>query len=118
MMDYVSDYVRTPAGWIPRHLFAGLRRYIYDRIRPGHLMCAVLRDELGAALASAAPDITIHHLKNLHGFLMAHVPGPAWGSAQALDEWLSETDAGSLQRLSRFQDLPNGWEKKLEEIPD
>lgn len=109
-------HIDTPAGPIPRHLFPGLRGYIYDRIRPGHLLVALLSDELGAALTYAKDGVSLADLKAIHLFMCTFFPSTSWGSRGNVDRWLGETRALEIERMSRFQDLPDGDERRLLEV--
>lgn len=73
----------------PGHLRAGLRGYFLNHEEPGGFLCAVLENDLGAAVARADP-VSLHHLKRLVLFLRAAAPTVAWGSREKVAAWLAE----------------------------
>lgn len=72
---------------IPDHMVAGLWRYILHGVEPGHFLCAVLANDLMAALRRA-DDINKHSLPAYGAFLVNVAPAACFGSKERFEDWL------------------------------
>lgn len=79
---------------VPEHLQPGLVRYLGDGIRPGGFLCAVLANDLAGAVSRADGD-SAKGLVPLVRFLFDYAPVLAWGSTEAVENWI---DAGNWWR--------------------
>ncbi len=79
-------------GWedalerVPEHLRFGLLRYLDTGLQPGAFLCAVISNDLHAAVSLADPA-AFAGLRELTSFLYNYCPSPCWGSKAALDGW-------------------------------
>lgn len=80
--------IETGLETVPVHLRGGLKRYLADRVRPGHFLCALLCNDLADAVLRADPD-SLAGLRDLLLFLHNWAPGPAHGSPEKFDAWLA-----------------------------
>jgi hypothetical protein len=72
---------------LPVSLQEGMRRYIEFGIRPGSFLCAVLENDLNAAVVRADYDNMLS-LSRVMMFMRSEAPTDAWGSRAAVEAWL------------------------------
>jgi hypothetical protein len=73
---------------VPVRLRGGLKRYLVERVRPGQVLCALLRNDLVDAVLRADED-SLAGLRDLLLFLHNYAPGPAHGSPEKFEAWLA-----------------------------
>lgn len=74
---------------VPAHLHEGLVFYLVYRRMTGSFLRAVLDNNLRLALARGDAE-SIAGLRELGQFLVNYAPMHAWGSEEAVDEWLAK----------------------------
>jgi len=81
-MRYYVDYER-----IPKHMRAGVKRYVEDGIMGGDFLYAVLTNNFVDTCYLA--DITNkEHLMDWAYFLYNELPSECWGSEEKVEEWI------------------------------
>lgn len=82
-----------PYDRLPTERLAGaMRRYIEDRIQPGHFLTAVLNNDLRGACARADDDHR-GRLFDIVSWLYNEAPSQCWGSPEKVGEWLRQREA-------------------------
>ena len=76
---------------IPDHLQPGLLAYFTVRRPVGSFLTACLENDLRQA-ALCADDTSARALKGIVEFLAWHAPANAWGSTDAVAEWLTSSE--------------------------
>lgn len=74
----------------------GLDRYFYDRIETGGFLRAVLENDLQKAIGLAHPLMPLRQMKALVTAIYTYAPAEAWGSQQAVDNWLAGRNDGFI----------------------
>lgn len=77
--------------YIPDRMMDGIKRYIEVGIRPGDFLCAVISNDLKAAV-SLADDENIRNLPAYIAYFYNNAPETCWGSPQNLLDWISRDD--------------------------
>lgn len=72
---------------VPVHLRDGIDRYIRHGVKPGSGLCAVISNNLVAAVARL-DEPSIAGLPALVRFFVNFTPPECWGSEQKLDAWV------------------------------
>lgn len=72
---------------IPLHMMESLKRYIEQRIQPGHFLTAVLENNLKEAVGRA-DDVNIRLLPEYIAYPYNEAPGLCWGSPERVRTWL------------------------------
>jgi len=72
---------------IPRHMFAGITRYVFDGIGGGDFQTAIFQNDFVRA-AGQADDKNQHCLFEYARLLYNHVPIDAWGSRDKVSAWV------------------------------
>ena len=95
----MNNYKQLPAG-----LRDEMRRYIEDRIDPGSFLVAVLENDLVGAFGKA-DEINQAEMHRIASFLYNELPcrsyGLAWGSPQAVEDWLNRRDQQEQESSSQ-----------------
>lgn len=92
-MTFPPDHVDFLWQRVPAHLHEGLNDYLMGHHRPGDFLCAVLRNDLIAAV-SRADDVSKPALPDIVAYLLACAPSPSFGSEKNFKEWLKEREVG------------------------
>jgi hypothetical protein len=75
---------------LPSHLRDGMRRYLEEGIPTGGFLRAVLENDLMGAVKRASPGT---NLLALVDWLLEHAPADAWGSVEAVSNWIQRPGA-------------------------
>lgn len=75
-----TEYLKLPAQYR-----GGMKRYIEDRIKPGHLLTACLCDSLVGAISRCD---NLENLKSLVSWIYNEAPSTCWGSPDKVKAWL------------------------------
>lgn len=89
---------------IPQEIVDGLARYVFEGLRPGGFLQAVLANDLAGALRRAINQ-NLEQITALMVLLANEVPEPAHGSVEAVAAWRA-LEAAERERVS-------GWCKVL-----
>lgn len=81
---------------LPKHLHAGLERYVHSGIPPGGFLRAVLCNDLRLAVLRA-DDVSRADLANIVTYLYQSVPSLAWGSPEAYETWIAHEGLDGLE---------------------
>ncbi len=73
---------------IPPRTKAGLLAYRDERRPPGGFLRAVLENDLAGAFAKADSE-NLAAMRGIVGWVYWEMPGAAWGSPGAVEEWLA-----------------------------
>ena len=104
-------YVDTPAGLVPEHLFGGIHRYVFERVKPGGFLDAMLVND-AKEMIYRAKGLSFDDIKTTTLFLESALSNVIWGSPKFVCDWLREKDEGRQARLGRFVDIPDDYEFK------
>jgi hypothetical protein len=74
---------------IPKHMMAGIKRYVEDRIEAGGFLNAVLCNDLKQAVGQA-DHINIQLIPVYVSYLYNNVPNACWGSREKVNAWLKD----------------------------
>ena len=74
---------------IPEHMVEAIYNYVELGIPPGGFLTAVLSNDLMGALGKA-DDQNMVSLPAWGRLLYNHIPGAAYGSVKAVNDWLKE----------------------------
>lgn len=87
----VEEWFKGQYGLIPAPMQEALKRYVIDRIPPGHFLTAIITNDLRGAFAHA--DDENARLVGLYVRWFHNVP-PACcsGSRELMDSWLTKRD--------------------------
>lgn len=77
---------------VPTKFREAAERYIYDRIKPGHFLTAVLENDLKEAVTRADED-TLKVIRNIVWYVYNCLPGKSWGSPEIVKAWLEKREA-------------------------
>ena len=80
----------------PQRTLDGIRRYVNDRIPPGHFLTAVLSNDLRGAF-SRADDENRAAMFAIVSYCYNEIPGACWGSPEAVGEWLDGIESGASE---------------------
>lgn len=84
----VEEWFTGQYSLIPERMQAALKRYVIDRIRPGHFLTAVITNDLCGAFAHA--DEENSKLVGLYVRWFTNIaPGICWGDEQSMADWLA-----------------------------
>lgn len=72
---------------IPAHTLAALDRYVNHRLQPGGFLTAVLSNDLFSAVGRADSQNKLA-LAEICQYIYNEVPGNAWGSSDAVRNYL------------------------------
>jgi hypothetical protein len=72
----------------PARFVESLRRYADQRIETGGFLRACLQNELAEAIGYA-DERSLEALPHIVAYLMNHMPRVAWGSQEAVNDWLA-----------------------------
>lgn len=78
---------------IPEHLEGAFHRYLEHGILPGGFLLACLENDLTEAVCRA-DAINIRLLPEIVSYLLQAFPTSAWGSREAVHEWVIERKRG------------------------
>jgi hypothetical protein len=76
---------------LPETLRGGMQRYIEERSEPGSFLCAVLENDLRRSY-ECADEANYPRLYSIVRWLYNHAPAACWGSAEKVEQWLSEKE--------------------------
>jgi len=82
---------------IPRHIHKAIRAYVDDHRRPGEFLQAVIRNDLMDATARADSE-NLPNIVAIIGYFHNETPGTCWGSKEALEAWVKETEEVAMTR--------------------
>lgn len=88
-----DEIERGLASYVAVELQGGLARYMFDRVRPGGFLQAVLRNDLLEAVNRMEPG-SYEVLRGLTAFLYNFAPANSWGSAERVEKWLADGAEG------------------------
>jgi hypothetical protein len=91
--EIVKARINKHIHLIPEHMHDGVLNYVFDFVEPGGFLTAVLENDLAGAVARA-DHINIHAIAEWGQFLMWAMPRAAWGSPEAVNEWLNADSMG------------------------
>lgn len=89
-LDKVPSDLKTR---IPHLMMDSLRRYFEDGIETGGFLRAVLENDLMRAVKNSHMTNPPTLLRDLINVLIGYCPANAWGSKEAVAEWLKWEDA-------------------------
>lgn len=84
--DEIRESLR--AEGIPEHLWAGIIRYVIDRIRPGGFLCAVIRMDVEEAHRRVFPP-TRPAIPKLTTWFLTQVPEGCCGTPTCIEDWIT-----------------------------
>lgn len=73
---------------LPDYMRGGMRRYMEQRIPPGHFLTAVLSNDLMEA-CRRADDVNRYRLFDYCSWLYSYAPVGSFGSAENVRHWLT-----------------------------
>ena len=82
---------------IPLTLRAGIVRYLFDGVRPGHFLEAVISNDLFGAMGRADENSRAG-LFAICGFFYNEVPAPCFGSPAKMEVWLERSESSKRLR--------------------
>lgn len=82
---------------VPPHLTDGIVRYLRDGVAPGGFLMAALRNDLVSAVSRADAE-SLAGLRHLVSFIFNDMPSDAWGSPEAVNDWLAERETDDAAR--------------------
>lgn len=77
--------------WIKPRTMAELNRYVFDRLRTGDFLYAVLTNNLKGAFGMA-DDENLSALPAIVSFMHNHMPAECQGSPERVKRWLAHED--------------------------
>lgn len=92
---------QCPQG-LPEETFEALRNYVVNHRAPGGFLTAVLSNDLMEAVLRSNPDSRFA-IPKLCEYIYDHCPGDCWGSAEAVEKWISVPNTNH-QRLRIVRD--------------
>ena len=72
---------------LPFQIISGLKRYIEERIKPGHFLTAVIRNDLSEAFGRADHEC-LTNLPAIVAYFYNEAPSACWGSPEKMEKWL------------------------------
>jgi hypothetical protein len=72
---------------IKQETISGIHRYVYQHIKPGSFLTAVLSNDLKEAIGQADED-NLCEIANIVGYIYNEIPGICWGSPERVTDWL------------------------------
>jgi hypothetical protein len=72
---------------IPERMRGGIIRYVLNGIEPGDFLCAVIRNNLAAAVGRADEE-NVRLLPEYVKFFYNFTPSNCWGTPEIYDAWL------------------------------
>ena len=91
---------------VPEHTRGALLRYRDKGYEPGGFLVSVLTNDLFGAV-SRADMHNLPAIKDICSWVYMRMPSPAWGSREAMEEWISAGGSEGLQRKSSAQEEEN-----------
>lgn len=76
---------------IPENIKGAIDRYVEHRIGPGSFTRAVLENNLSMAIGKA-DRYSYANLSAIVRYVYNHIPSPAWGSKEAVKNWLDKEE--------------------------
>lgn len=73
---------------VPPNIKGAIKRYVEDRLPPGHFTTAVLENNLTEAIGRADRE-SLANIVDIVGYVYTSIPSIAWGSPQRVKDWLS-----------------------------
>jgi len=87
-LDHVNEMI--DAGFnglgLPAYMKDGVRLYVFEGLRPGGFMSALLENNLSESYCRADEN-NIRCIENWVKFLRWNIPGGCWGSREVVSEW-------------------------------
>ena len=74
--------------YIPERMMGGIKRYVENRIPPGHFLTAVICNDLNLAVGYA-DDENMKNLPAYASYFHNEVPFNCWGSEEIMEAWLN-----------------------------
>ena len=87
---------------VPEHTRESLENYLFRGFRPGSFLTYVLSNNLAGACGSC-DHINREALIDIVKFIEHRVPGSAWGSPQAVANWLDDVDGVRTEYATRIE---------------
>ena len=81
-------FMNEPYSKIPAHMQEAIMRYIFDRVKPGDFLTAVLENNLQKAVGHADEE-NIRLLGTYVQFFYNQAPASCSGSPAAVKDWLT-----------------------------
>lgn len=81
---------------LPNHMQHGAKLYVERGVEPGSFMCAVLSNNLVEAFGRA-DHVNVEHLGDWASWLYNDCPRQAWGSHEAIEQWISHCGLEGLE---------------------
>lgn len=78
----------------------GLRRYLEEKIRPGHFLSAVLENDLAGAINRFSGH-ELSEVKALVIFVYNELPDASWGSEEKVAKWLAGDCRHGISKVDR-----------------
>lgn len=82
-MKFRIDYNKCPP-----HLQGGMKRYIEEKVAPGHFLRFALENNLVQSINRADGE-SLGTLTALASFIYNELPTACWGSKEKVDQWLA-----------------------------
>lgn len=86
--EQIQEMIQQGQHLIPPYMFGGIKRYMLDRIPPGHFLTALLSNDLMEAFARA-DDENSTNMRRYVQFLYNYAPCGSYGSPAAFNAWLN-----------------------------
>ena len=77
---------------VPRDYIEPIYNYLVHGYSPGAFFTAVLRNDWHGAITRSHPSNQIESLKRISNWIYNYMPGQAYGSDYAVNNWLSASD--------------------------
>lgn len=72
---------------VPTDVLESLKRYVFDRLRPGQFLTGVLSNDLRTAVGHASEE-HFADLRRIVQFVYFELPSDCWGSSHKVNAWL------------------------------
>lgn len=82
---------------IPPRMNGGIKRYVFDGVRPGEFLQAVISNDLKEAVGRA-DDENMANLPAYAALFYNHFPIGSWGSPEVMERWI---DKGGLNGIAK-----------------
>lgn len=90
--ELMRQEIERGLAHVPPLYAPGLARYLFDRVRPGGFLLAVLHNDLAEAVNRMNPG-SLEALRSLVLFLHDFAPANSWGSSALVEAWLADPEA-------------------------
>ena len=87
-----------------KRYIGGLTRYLYAGIEPGHLLTAVLANDLAGAVCRA-DETSLKDLPDIVKMIYNYAPGNAWGSREKVRNYIA-LDEESRKEYAGYEWIP------------